>query len=144
MKLSNTNPTIAEKLPSTFPSDAAVIEEAQRIRESGNCAQSTAGALLRAFNFPTEAKILEESFYPYGSGFGIRSMCGAISGSLGALSSLLYTWGFEKEEILEIAAKFREKFYHANFAYHCQDLLFPFRNIDGTINMDASGKKRKM
>lgn len=96
-----------------------------------NCAQSSAGALLKHYQHPA-AKTIESAFLPFGGGMGEGSICGAVSGSMAALSLLLEDRGLPKESIKDQSSKFKACFIRQQGSLECQELLKPFQ-VDGEI-----------
>lgn len=101
-----------------------------------NCAQSTAKGLLNHYNFRKEGQILSLSFLPYGGGFKEGSICGAISGTLAAMSYILSKSEINNDKIVELTNQMKNEFLEEFTSVNCQTILDPFRKPDGEIDKD--------
>ncbi len=99
-----------------------------------NCAQSTAAVILELENQNTAANILLKAFYPNGFGFYEFSVCGAVSGTLAAMSYLLALEDRKEDEIVEISKEFKNQFTHECSSIYCSDLLNNFKDKNGINN----------
>lgn len=105
-----------------------------------NCAQSSAGALLEHYQHPA-AKTMESALLTFGGGMGEGSICGAVSGSMAALSLLLEDKGVSKKQIKDQTSKFKACFIRQQGSLDCDDLLEPFR-VHGEIPEDRQEARR--
>ena len=111
--------------------------EIQNLWDNGhNCAQSTAKGLLNYYNYQNEGQILSLSFLPYGGGFKEGSICGAISGTLAAMSYILSKSEIDNDKIVELTNKMKIEFLEEFTSVNCQTILDPFRKPDGEIDKD--------
>ena len=100
--------------------------------ETENCARATACALLDYFNYKSESMVLYKAILPFGGGIGEKSICGAVCGSLAALSFKLSELGLESEEIREKATLFKEQFRSRFGTLICRELIQPYLLEDET------------
>jgi C_GCAxxG_C_C family probable redox protein len=100
--------------------------------ETENCARATACGLLDYYNHKSESKTMFKAILPFGGGIGERSICGAVCGSLAALSFKIAEIGVEKEVILEKASLFKEQFTARFGTLMCKELIQPYFLKDGT------------
>ncbi|MHA1910199.1 MAG: C-GCAxxG-C-C family protein [Candidatus Kariarchaeaceae archaeon] len=101
--------------------------------ETENCARAAACGLLDFFNHISESKTMFKAILPFGGGIGERSICGAVCGSLAALSFKLAELGLEKEAINEKVSLFKEQFTTRFETLICRDLIQPYLLEDGTF-----------
>ena len=101
-----------------------------------NCAQATAKGLLQYFGYEDASDVLYHSFFPYGGGFKERSICGAVSGTLAALSYVCSQRECTSDEIIDLASLFKEKFTADFGSLRCRGILAPFQLTDGEFDMD--------
>ncbi|MHA1619357.1 MAG: C-GCAxxG-C-C family (seleno)protein [Promethearchaeota archaeon] len=101
-----------------------------------NCAQATAKGLLQHFRYEDASDVLFNSFFPYGGGFKERSICGAVSGTLAALSYICSQRDCTYDEIIALADLFKEKFTTEFGSLRCREILAPFHLADGEFDMD--------
>jgi len=101
-----------------------------------NCAQATAKGLLQHFGYEVASDVLFNSFFPYGGGFMQRSICGAVSGTLAALSYVCSQRECTSDEIIALAILFKEKYTTDVGSLRCREILAPFQLPDGEFDMD--------
>ena len=106
-----------------------------------NCAQATAKGLLQHFGYEEASDVLFNSFFPYGGGFKERSICGAVSGTLAALSYLGYRKEYSHDEIIALGNAFKEKFQTEFGSLRCRGILAPFQLPDGEFDMDNPDRR---
>ncbi len=113
------------------------IKDVLKLWDDGhNCAQSTAKGLLDQNKFHQEGDILSSSFLPYGGGFKEGSICGAVSGTLAAMSFLLHQKSQDEEKIVELTNQMKSEFQKEFTSLNCHGLLEPFKDSNGEIVMD--------
>ena len=108
-----------------------------------NCAQATAKGLLQRFGYEDASDVLFNSFFPYGGGFKERSICGAVSGSLAALSYVSSQRKSTSDEIITLANLFKEKCTTEFGSLLCGGILAPFQLADGEFDMDNPKRRDK-
>ncbi|UYP48281.1 hypothetical protein NEF87_004566 [Candidatus Lokiarchaeum ossiferum] len=106
-----------------------------------NCAQSTAKGILNYYKFEKEGQILSNSFLPYGGGFKEGSICGAISGTLAAMSFILSNSNVENDKIVELTNQMKSEFLEEFPSVNCHTILDPFRKPDGEIDKDNAERR---
>ena len=125
----------------TYMVQKVVLEVLELWEMEANCAQATAKGLVQHFGYEDASEVLFHSFIPYGGGFGDRSICGAISGTLAALSYVLSQKGCTQEEIEDLTSQFKEKFITEFGSLRCREILAPFQLPDGEFDMDNPQRK---
>lgn len=88
-----------------------------------NCAQATAKGLLAYSGYENEGNILSSSFLPYGGGFKEGSVCGAVSGTLAAMSFLLTQSNQDGETIINLTNQMKSQFVERYTSINCEKLL---------------------
>lgn len=106
-----------------------------------NCAQATAKGLLQHFGFQDASDVLFNSFFPYGGGFSERSICGAVTGTLAALSYVLSQNVHTQEKISEITDQFKESFINQVGSLRCRGILTPFHVSGDEFDMDNQERR---
>ena len=104
--------------------------------DTENCARATACGLLDYYNHVSESKTMFKAILPFGGGIGEKSICGAVCGSLAALSFKLTELGLEKETISEKATLFKEQFTARFGTLVCRELIEPYLLEDGTYALE--------
>ncbi len=99
-----------------------------------NCAQSTASGILNYYQYDSEAEVLFKSLIPYESGFKEGTVCGAVSGTLAALSFVLTSKNADKEEVTTISKEFKDNFIEKCNSIYCYKILERFKQEDNSIN----------
>ena len=102
--------------------------------ETENCARATACGLLDFYDYTSESKVMFKAILPFGGGIGEKSICGAVCGSLAALSFKLAELSIEAEEIREKATLFKEQFTTRFGSLICRELIQPFLQADETYS----------
>ncbi|MHA1777080.1 MAG: hypothetical protein DRO88_02645 [Promethearchaeia archaeon] len=121
-----------------------IPEVAQYWSNNSNCAQSCAAGILERFQFNSQAQVCYHSFYPFGGGFDEGDVCGIVSGCLAALSYLLHSQGFDKDNIFDKSAQFRKKFHDKFSSITCYGLTNEFRDENHqTIEERESDRKKR-
>jgi C_GCAxxG_C_C family probable redox protein len=106
-----------------------MISEVESYWSNGsNCAQSTAAGLLDHFHLLDTAQTFHLALIPFGGGFKEGEVCGAVSGSLAALSFLLSQFGASEPEIQDVCASFRAKIHETYQSIKCYGITGEFRN----------------
>ncbi len=94
-----------------------------------NCAVSTACGITDYFEQPN-SNIYLHSFVTFGAGFGEGSICGAVSGTIAAVSNLLHDRGYNSEIIKQIAAEIIQFMYNKFGHIECRELLAKYTGFD--------------
>ncbi len=110
---------------------------------SDNCARSTAKGILDYFQFFEISKTLDKALMAFGGGMGERSICGAVSGSLTALSTIMVERGIEAEKMSEIFKEFKTRFQEKNGSLYCKNIIEDFIAPDGSIDQENQERKDK-
>ena len=109
--------------------------------EHSNCAQSTGKGLLDHFNHEEAGNVLLSSFIPYGGGFMSGNVCGAVSGTLAAMSYILSKKNSSIKEIFQLTSQMKEKFANEFGSINCIEIISPFldlKNVDmENLNMES-------
>ena len=79
-------------------------------KKNSNCAQATGKGLLDHFNYKDAGNVLFSSFFPFVGGFMSCNICGAVSGTLAAMSFILWKKNKSMEEIMHLSDQMKEKF----------------------------------
>ncbi len=115
--------------------------------EGSNCARSTACGLLSAYGKEDLIDPLYAAMLPAGGGFGERSICGAVTGTLSGLSIILTEKLGEKaefeEEIKEEIERWKEKMHKKFKTLICGLLLEDFEDSEGNIDVDQPERRNK-
>jgi C_GCAxxG_C_C family probable redox protein len=120
-----------------------IIKETRKYWDNQiNCSRSTASGILDYYNFPNHSDTLFKALIPFGGGIGERSVCGAVTGSLAALSTILFERGFSEEEITEKTKEFKERFKREMGTLYCREILKDFISTDGTLDKDNPERRK--
>ena len=117
--------------------------------KQANCAQSSCSGLLLHYNFKHASKILFDSLKCFGGGFGEGMICGAVSGSITALSYLGTTKELSEDKIKELTAELKSKFRSEFEFLDCYSLKKPFTDkitpemSEGEIELIDQGRRQK-
>lgn len=121
-----------------------IIKETRKYWDNGyNCSQSTARGILDTYGYKKQSKVLGKALIPFGGGIGERSVCGAVTGSLAALSIILVKKNIEDEKKSEMFRKFKDLFIEKNGALYCKEILRDFILPDGTLDKDHPARRPK-
>lgn len=106
-----------------------------------NCARATAVGLLQSHN-DLDHHVFFSAFTSYGGGMGEGSVCGAVSGTIAAVSKLLFEKGLDDRQISEKISLLKKqlKEEYKQDSIDCKIFLKDF-TVDGKINYSAKGRK---
>ena len=107
-------------------------------KKNSNCAQATSKGLLDHFKYKEVGNVLFSSFIPFGGGFMCGSICGAVSGTLAAISYILLKKNCSMEEIYQITTQMKEKFVKEFGSLNCAEIMSPFFDMKNFLNMQKS------
>ncbi|MHA1199048.1 MAG: C-GCAxxG-C-C family protein [Candidatus Heimdallarchaeaceae archaeon] len=121
-----------------------IIEETRKYwGHDYNCARAAARGILDYFEYFELSETIDKALMAFGGGFGERSICGAASGALAGLSTIMVERGIEKEKMGEIFKEFKTSFKEKNYTLYCRDIIEPYMNPDGSVDYDNPGRKEK-
>ncbi|UCG01151.1 MAG: C_GCAxxG_C_C family protein [Candidatus Heimdallarchaeota archaeon] len=111
--------------------------------KKANCARASVCGIL-TFN---DKESLCDPFYkamlPMGGGFGEGLVCGAVTGSLAALSLILAEKGLEDKEIAKKVKIWKKDFKDKFETFTCYELIDEFRDESGKIDLKMPGRREK-
>jgi len=94
--------------------------------EGQNCAQSTLRLILDAFGYPAEGELIAAALVPFGGGMKMGSVCGAVSGTIAAMSFIMHRQGLSTDEIVEGTNSMKAEFQKHFNSLLCNDLISPY------------------
>jgi hypothetical protein len=107
-----------------------------------NCTQAVVSGILEAYK-NKDAKAIEEAFLAYSKGLNDNSICGALLGSISALSKIFSDYGFDMDTISNEISTLKTEFKNNFGCTHCFDLLDGIKTKDGEVNFnDPEAKDR--
>ncbi len=119
-----------------------IVDETRKYWENDfNCARAAARGILDYYNYQNLSEILDKALLPFGGGTGERSICGAVTGALAAISTLLVEKNIEDEKKKEVFRAFKDKFMEKNGTLYCREILKDFFLPDGSIDVDHPKRK---
>ena len=86
--------------------------------------------MLKFNNYSKDPKPILHALTSFGEGMGERSICGAVSGALAGIGSVLNDKTISQKEVIIISNKFKIKFKARNTSLYCNELLSPYLNGD--------------
>ena len=107
-------------------------------KKNSNCAQATGKGLLDHFNYKDAGNVLFSSFFPFGGGFMSGNICGAVSGTLAAMSFILGKKNKSMEEIMHLSDQMKEKFVNEFGSINCAEIMAPFFDMKNPLKMQKS------
>jgi C_GCAxxG_C_C family probable redox protein len=120
-----------------------IIEETRKYwGHDYNCARAAARGILDYFKYPELSETIDKALMAFGGGMGERSICGAASGALAGLSTVMVERGIDKEEMSKVFKEFKLSFKEKNGTLYCRDIIKPFIRSDGTLDYDNPGRKQ--
>ena len=127
------------------------MEKEQRITEKtleyweneNNCARSCACGILSYYGKKPLCDPFFKAMLPMGGGVGERSICGAIIGSLSAISLILAEQGLSDEAIRIRTDLWKKRMKNKFGTLKCFDLMFEFIDNEGEIDFQMSGRREK-
>lgn len=121
-----------------------IIESTEKYWENEyNCSRSAARGILDYFEFYELSETIDKALYAFGGGIGERSICGAVTGSLAALSAIMVTKGIDSEKMSEIFKEFKTSFKEKNGTLYCREILEQFISPDGTLDKENPARREK-
>ena len=111
-----------------------ISEVSQLWNSNNNCAQATGQGLLNYFDYTKEGRVLSASFIPYGGGFKEGSVCGAVTGTLAAMSFILSQEIQDDDQIIAMTNQMKTEFLHEFSSIQCDILL---EGISDDASMDG-------
>lgn len=109
-----------------------------------NCARATGAGILKANN-DKDYPVLLATFTAYGGGIGEGSVCGAVSGTIGAVSKLLSDRGHDDDyiraKISDLKSALKTNFDRVSI--DCKDMLKEFANEDNVVDYQHPERKTK-
>lgn len=112
-----------------------VNETLDKWEECDNCTQAVATGILKAYE-NKDAKILEDTFLAYAKGLDDNSICGALLGSISAMSKILRDYGYDVDAILKNTDTLKAEFKDNFGCTHCFDLLDGIEDEEGKVKFD--------
>ena len=106
-----------------------------------NCSRSVARGILDHFKMKKLSKTIDKALYAFGGGMGERSICGAVTGGLVALSVYMVEKGIETEKMGEVFKEFKMKFSEKNNSLRCRELIGSYILEDGSVDKDSTERK---
>lgn len=107
-----------------------------------NCSISTACGILDYYGYKHHSETMKKALLPFGGGIGERSVCGAVTGALAGLSSVLHEKGLDKDSIYDLTKKFKERFKEENGTLYCKDIIHDFILSDGSVDTENPARRK--
>ncbi|MCY3413898.1 MAG: C_GCAxxG_C_C family protein [Candidatus Heimdallarchaeota archaeon] len=107
-----------------------------------NCARATGVGLLRIHQDPDADKFFSV-FTSFGGGMGERGLCGAMTGTVGAMSKLLSEKQVNEEQIRDEVNRLKEhmRMKFGEGSIDCKAFLKDYLLDDGSIDSTNSGRR---
>ncbi len=122
----------------------SIVEKTLEYWENeNNCARSTVCGILSYFNNEPLCDPFHKAMLPMGGGVGEGSICGAIIGSLSAISLILAEKGLSDEEIKKRTDLFKSNIKDKFGTLKCFDLMAKFMENEGEIDFEMPGRREK-
>lgn len=102
-----------------------ILDFVNKYWQDENCAKTSSRGILEYFNYHEAGEILFKAFVPFGEGLDERLICGAVVGSVAALSYILSEKSLTKQEIYEKTEDFKTAFRKEFGSIQCSELLYP-------------------
>ena len=120
-----------------------IINETKKYWEDDfNCSQAAACGILDYYGYEQQSNTLKKALLPFGGGIGERSICGAVTGSLAALSIIMYEKEIDKDTKYDLNKKFKERFIEEVGTLYCKEILQDFIASDGTLDKDNPERRK--
>ena len=120
-----------------------IISETKKYWENDfNCSIAAACGILNYYGYKHHSKTMKHALLPFGGGIGERSVCGAVTGALAGLSSVLHEKGLDKDSIYDLTKRFKERFKEEVGTLYCREIIHDFILPDGSVDME-NPKRRK-
>lgn len=120
-----------------------IVNETKKYWENDfNCSISTACGILDYYGYKHHSETMKKALLPFGGGIGERSVCGAVTGALAGLSSVLHEKRLDKDSIYDLTKMFKDRFKEEIGTLYCREILFDFISPDGSVDME-NPKRRK-
>ena len=111
--------------------------------KKANCARASVCGILSYYDNESLCDPFYKAMLPMGGGFGEGLVCGAVTGSLAALSLILAEKGLEDKEISKKTEMWREYFKEKFETLTCFELIDEFRTKIGEIDFEMPGRREK-
>lgn len=120
-----------------------IIDKTLEYWENANCARTTACVLLSHYGYESLCDPFFKAMLPMGGGFGDGLVCGAVTGTIAAISLILVEKGLTEEEVKEKVAIWKTNFKERFESLNCYDLMNKFLNTNGELDFDKPGRREK-
>ena len=120
-----------------------IMDKTLEYWEKANCARTTVCVLLSHYGYESLCDPFFKAMLPMGGGFGDGLVCGAVTGSLAAISLILVEEGLSEEEIKEKVAIWKTNFKERFESLNCYDIMSKFLNANGELDFDMPGRREK-
>ncbi len=109
-----------------------------------NCARATGAGILKA-NKDNDYPVLLATFTVYGGGMGEGSVCGAISGTIGAVSKLFSDRGYDDDFIRTKINNLKSdlKTHFDRGTINCKDILNEFADDNNEVDYQHPNRRDK-
>ena len=111
--------------------------------KKANCAKSTVCGTLSFYGNETLCDPFYKAMIPMGGGFGEGLVCGAVVGSLAAISLILAEKGLIEKEIMNHVNTWKCNFKGKYGSLTCFDLIAEFKDAEGEIDYEMPGRREK-
>ncbi|MFX0124407.1 MAG: C-GCAxxG-C-C family (seleno)protein [Candidatus Hodarchaeota archaeon] len=112
-------------------------------KKKANCARASVCGILSYNGRESLCEPFYKAMLPMGGGFGEGLVCGAVTGSLAALSLVLADKGLKDEVIANKTKIWRNNFKNKYETLTCFELIDEFRNESGDIDLKMPGRREK-
>ncbi|MFX1516741.1 MAG: C-GCAxxG-C-C family protein [Promethearchaeota archaeon] len=120
-----------------------IVDKTLEYWEEANCARTTVCVLLSHYGYEALCDPFFKAMLPMGGGFGDGLVCGAVTGTLAAISLILFEEGLTEEEIKEKITNWKIIFKERFKSLNCYDLMNKFLNVNGELDFDMPGRREK-
>ncbi|MCE7742319.1 MAG: C_GCAxxG_C_C family protein [Candidatus Heimdallarchaeota archaeon] len=108
-----------------------------------NCSRAAARGILDYFDHKELSETIDKALYAFGGGIGEGSICGAVTGALAALSTIMVEKDIDDENKREVFRKFKDIFIEKNDTLYCKEILKNFFLSDGSVDYDHPERRQK-
>ena len=120
-----------------------IVNETKKYWENDfNCSIAVACGILNYYGYKHHSETLKKALLPFGGGMGEKSVCGAVTGALAGLSSVLYEKGLDKDSIYDLTKRFKERFKEEVGTLYCREILNDFFVPDGSVDMENPERRK--
>ncbi len=114
-----------------------IVNETKKYWENDfNCSIAAACGILNYYGYKNHSKTMKKALLPFGGGIGERSVCGAVTGALAGLSSVLHEKVLDKDSIYDLSKRFKERFKEEIGTLYCREIIHDFISQDGSVDME--------